>query len=107
MKKKTLYGLMVRLTICLLALSYLLYCYIDEQNHLTELKREIPQVEREVKRVLEESVRLQFAIDQFENPRHLMELAKRAEYRHLRYPKKDEILYRNERGNDEAREKGK
>ncbi len=85
-------GLLVRLGICLGVFGSCLYSYLDTQNELTHLKIQLPEVEKEIRLVREESRRLAFEVDRFENPAHLIELAHHPEYSHLRHPLLREIL---------------
>jgi hypothetical protein len=55
------------------------YCegfYIDKQNQLTELRLMIPTLAKEAK----------------ESPIHLMELARKPEFSHLRWPYLNEVI---------------
>ena len=85
-------GLLIRLFICIAALSGILYLYIDKQNEITKLRLQIPHLKRELEKVHQDCVRIQFEVDQFENPVHLMELARKPEYSHLKHPRLNEIL---------------
>ncbi len=85
-------GLLVRLGICLGVFGLCLYSYLDTQNELTHLKIQIPEAEKEIRLIREESRRLAFEVDRFENPAHLIELAHHPEYSHLRHPLLREIL---------------
>ncbi len=91
-KKQSFYSLAIRVAICLCSVSFVVYAYIDQRNHLTELKRVIPQVEKEGKRVQEENAALQYEIDRFRDPRHLLELARQPQHRHLRFPSSEEVI---------------
>jgi hypothetical protein len=62
------------------------------QNELTHLKIRLPDVEKEIKLIQEENRRLAYEIDQFENPSHLIEIAHRPEFAHLKHPLLKEIL---------------
>lgn len=85
--------LVVRLFICILFACASLYVYIDKQNELVELRLAIPALMQEVKAAQEENTRLQYEIDRFESPIHLMELSRKPEFSHLKYPyTKDVIL---------------
>lgn len=90
--KPSFFSVAIRVAICLCSVSFVVYAYIDQRNQLTELRRVIPQVEKEAKRVQEENVSLQYEIDRFRDPRHLMELARRPQHRHLRYPNSEEVI---------------
>lgn len=85
-------SIFLRVCICILTLGFFLFAYINKQNGITKLRIDIPNVSKEVELILQENVRLQYEIDQFENPLHLNELARRPEFAHLRYPIVDEIL---------------
>ncbi len=56
------------------------------------MKIRVPEVEKEIKLVREESRRLAYEIDKFENPAHLIELAHNPEFSHLKHPLLREIL---------------
>lgn len=69
-----------------------LVLYIDKLNDLTRLRLEIPHHVRELKILQEENQRLQYEIDQFESPLYLMELLKKPEFSHLKFPSENEVL---------------
>lgn len=85
-------GMLIRLLICISFAGLMLYKYIDKLNDLTELRLSIPTLAREVKEIHEQNLELQYAIDCFESPLHLMELARKPEFGHLKYPFINEIL---------------
>lgn len=85
-------GIFIRVFLCILTLGVFLYAFINRQNHITELRLQIPVAARELQVIEQENTRLQFELDQFENPVHLMELARRPEFRHLKHPLVNEII---------------
>ncbi len=85
-------GLLIRLLLCISFAGLALYKYIDKLNELTELRLSIPVLTREVKEIHEKNLELQYAIEHFESPGHLMELARRPEFGHLRYPSTREVI---------------
>jgi hypothetical protein len=85
-------GLLIRLLICISFAGLVLYKYIDKLNELTELRLSIPILVREVKEIHEQNLELQYAIDCFESPLHLIELARKPEFGHLKYPFINEII---------------
>jgi hypothetical protein len=52
----------------------------------------LPKVEKEILVLKEENKRLRYEIDQFENPNHLMELARSPEYSYLKHPLVKDVL---------------
>lgn len=68
-----------------------LILYIDRLNELTRLRLEIPIHLKQLKMLEEENQRLQYEIDQFESPLYLMELLKKPEFSHLKFPKENEV----------------
>ena len=84
MKKQTLLAL--RIFICIFAAALTLYLHINRNNGLTAIQLAIPELEKEVRALNLENERLQYEIDQFESPIHLMELLKKPEFSHLKYP---------------------
>lgn len=85
-------SLLLRLLICIGALGVCLYGYIDKQNEVTWRRLEIPLVAKENKEIMHANTCLQYEIDLFESPEHLMELASRAEFAYLKQPLLKEIL---------------
>jgi hypothetical protein len=85
-------GIFVRVFLCIVTLGVFLYAYINKQNHITELRLQIPVVAHELQVTREENIRLQFEIDQFENPIHLMELARCPQFSHLKHLLVNEII---------------
>ncbi|OGN65188.1 MAG: hypothetical protein A3E80_01360 [Chlamydiae bacterium RIFCSPHIGHO2_12_FULL_49_9] len=85
-------GLLVRLAVCLTVFGLFLYSYLDMQNELTQLKIQLPEVEKDLRLVREESRRLNYEIEQLESPARLIELAHHPEYSHLKHPLLREIL---------------
>lgn len=79
-------GTFVRLFICLFVLGGSLYLTIQRQNEITRLHIALPKMVKEIHEIQEEITRLQFEIDSFENPLHLMQLAHLSEYSHLKHP---------------------
>ncbi len=84
-------GFVLRLLLCVLFSGFCLYSFIDQQNEVTEVRIKLPKVAKEIRAIVEESRRLQYEIEQFENPGHLMQLARRPEYSHLKHPLVKEI----------------
>jgi hypothetical protein len=83
---------LIKIGVCLMVFALCLYSYIDKQNQLTKMRMEIPHLAKEIKAIKEENTRLQYEIDQFESPAHLMELARSSEFSHLKHPLLKEIL---------------
>ncbi|MFN0065808.1 MAG: hypothetical protein ACKVOH_06195 [Chlamydiales bacterium] len=85
-------GLLLRLFICILIFGSFLYFYINKQNHITELRLQIPAQAKELEHIQQEIVRLQFEVNRFESPDHLMELSRKPEFSHLKHPLMSEII---------------
>jgi len=84
--------LLIRLGVCIGVLGICLYSYLNTQNELTQLKIQIPELEKKIQMTREENRRLSYQIGQFESPAHLIELAHRPEYTHLKHPILKEVL---------------
>ena len=85
-------GFLLRILICIFFGGLALYLYIDDLNELTEMRREIPELEKALRRIEEENARLAYEVDTFESPQHLMELLRQPEYGHLRHPELKDII---------------
>lgn len=83
---------LIRILICIAVAAITLYTNINTINDLTLLRLAIPALEKELKALQRENERLQYEIDCFESPIHLMELSRKPEYGHLRYPRLDEVI---------------
>ena len=83
---------MKKFILCLFALSFSLYSYVDKQNELTGLQIAIPQISKEIKAIREKNTQLQYEIDQFESPENLMVIARRNDFAHLKFPSFPEIV---------------
>jgi hypothetical protein len=97
-KKKTFankypHFFVLRLFICILAAGFTLFAYIEKQNELTELRLAIPLLAKEVKDLQEGNIRLTYEIEHFESPIHLMELMRKPEFSHLKYPLLSDIVF--------------
>lgn len=85
--------LFFRFFLCIFIAGITLFAYIDKQNELTELRLALPALAKNVKSLQEENRRLKYEIESFESPIHLMELMRKPEFGHLKYPYvKDEIF---------------
>lgn len=82
----------VQVLVCAFSCGGVLYAYVRQQNDVTKVRIELPRLTREVRQLEEQNSRLRYEIERFENPKHLMELAKRPEFSHLKHPLIDEIF---------------
>lgn len=78
--------LSMRFFICIFAAGMTLFAYIEKQNELTELRLAIPALAKNVKSLQEVNIHLKYEIESFESPIHLMELMRKPEFSHLKYP---------------------
>jgi hypothetical protein len=85
-----------RIAFCIFIAGLTLYLYIDDLNKLTGLRLAIPAIVKEVKSIHDENIQIQYEIEMFESPIHLMELLRKPEFSHLHYPYvKDVIILKN------------
>ena len=85
-------SLLFRLGCCIAVFAFCLYSYLEAQNRLTQLKIRIPEVDREIRLIREENRRLSYEVDEFLSPAHLIELAHRPEFSHLKHPLLKDVL---------------
>lgn len=57
-----------------------------------EERLKIPIVKKELRELREKNTLLQYEIDRFENPSHLMSLSRKSEFSHLKYPTSNEVV---------------
>ncbi|MDE3045957.1 MAG: hypothetical protein KGJ02_04870 [Verrucomicrobiota bacterium] len=84
--------LLGRLGICVGVFGVCLFSYLERQTQVTHLKIQLPELEREIGVIREETRRLSYEIERFESPGHLIEMAHRPEFSHLKHPLLREIL---------------
>lgn len=82
----------LRILACIFLSGLTFFAYIDKQNQLTELRRKLPSLAKELKSIQEENNRLKYEIETFESPIHLMELLRKPEFSHLRFPYTKDII---------------
>lgn len=88
----------LRFFLCIFIAGIALFAYIDKQNELTELRLALPALAKNVRSIQEENTRLKYEIESFESPIHLMELMRKPEFGHLKYPYiKDEVFLESEK----------
>ena len=85
-------GLITRIMVSLLVFSLCLFSYLGQQNAVTKKRMMIPLLAKELKMIEEENTRLQYQIDQFENPIHLMHLASNHQFSHLKHPVTTDVV---------------
>lgn len=81
----------IRILTCIVSFGFALYSYIDEQNELTELRLELPKLEKELLLLLDENDRLQYEIEKAESPIRLLHLQEDPQYKDLVYPSSDKV----------------
>lgn len=86
-------SLLIRLLVCITILGFTLYAFIDKQNELTTIRLKIPEIRKEVEMIKEENVRYQFRIQQFHDPKNLLEILRKPEFSHLYFPPINEIIF--------------
>ncbi len=84
-------SVLLRVLFCVFMAGATLYAFIERQNRMTKMRLEIPILEKEVRMFKEESRRLKYEIEMFENPVHLIELLQKPEFGHLKHPHIDEV----------------
>lgn len=83
---------LIRLFCCIFVFGVTLFAYVSKHNELTEARMKLPILAKKLQAIEEENVRLSFQIEKFENPVHLMELARKPEYSHLKHPSITDII---------------
>lgn len=82
----------MRLAICTFITAFAAYMYIDARNQMIEMQLAIPPLQKKLRNIQSENNRLQFEVDRFESPSHLMQIAERVEFSHFKPVNKTEIL---------------
>ncbi len=85
-------ALFIRLLICIFIGCATLSFYIEKLNELTELRLQIPLLSKEVKEIQEKNLELSYEISQFESPVFLIQLARKPQFSHLKYPLTTEVV---------------
>jgi hypothetical protein len=72
--------------------GFALYSYLTEQNKCTELRMRLPKVKKEIEAIQQENAQLRYQIVCFESPDHLLQLAKKTDYAHLKFPFVSDVM---------------
>lgn len=89
-------ALLLKLIICFSAFSFYLYSIVQRQNYLNSLSYKLPKLEKELKTLEEDNLKLSYQLETFSDPNNLLQLVKTNTYSHLRYPILEDILNLNE-----------
>ncbi|CDR34673.1 hypothetical protein [Criblamydia sequanensis] len=73
------------------------YRLIDQNNHVTAIRKEIPKKLSYLNKLKESNSELQYVIEQQENPIRLMELSREKQFKHLKFPKRGEVVFLNKK----------
>jgi hypothetical protein len=84
--------ILVKASLSLLSFTGVLFALLHQNHDLTKLRKLLPELAKDVRVLEEENSRLLYEIERFENPKHLLDLAKRPEFCHLHHPYDEEIL---------------
>ena len=84
--------LLIRIFLCIAMTTLFLYLFISKQNEVTSLRLEIPHLVQELEGIKQKIAHLEYEVERFENPIHLMELSRKPQYGHLRQPRIDEVI---------------
>lgn len=90
MKRQVFFS--INIFICIFAAGLTLFLHIHKKNQITAMQLAIPALDSQVKILSEENERLQYEIDRFESPLHLMELLRKPEFSHLKYPFAKDVI---------------
>lgn len=82
----------IKAIICLFSMVAMLYFYIDKQNEQIQLRIQVRAAIKELREIQESNISLQYEVDQFESPAHLMELARKPSFSHLKHPYTKDII---------------
>lgn len=92
MKLPDTFPTFLKLILSLASVVIALYIYIDKQNELIELRIKVRALNKELREIHENNISLQYEVDQFESPVHLMELAQEPAFGHLKFPYTKDII---------------
>lgn len=85
-------GVVAAMGMVMLVISSEVYLYISANNDLIKKRIEIPLLQKSLKELKKENERLQYEINQFESPAHLMQLLHQPEYSHLKPVYQDKVI---------------
>jgi cell division protein FtsB len=83
---------LIRICLSIIAIGFTLFLCVEQQNRLTELRLQIPLLEKELRTIQKENQRLAYEIERFQSPIHLMELARKPEFGYLKHPLLSDVI---------------
>lgn len=81
-----------RLLVVFMLLIIFLYTHVQRENHLTQLRLKVPILTNRLRILDEQNQTLQYEVDRFESPSHLIQLGRKPEFGHLEFPLKQDVL---------------
>lgn len=82
---------LLQICLCFFCFSLTLYSIVEQQNRLIEIQKKIPELNKKYNTLKWQQSQLQYQIDRFKNPIHLMKLAQKPEFSHLKYPTDEDV----------------
>lgn len=70
----------------------MVHSYISKLNRLTELRLQLPPLIKDVRRLEQENVALNYRIDRFESPKSLMRLKQDPRFGYMVFPSLDKVI---------------
>jgi hypothetical protein len=81
---------MIRFLICFVYTAAILFAFIGKIHELNVLRLQVPDMEKQVRRIQKENDHIAFQLQKFSHPAHLMEYLQQKEYAHLTFPKRSD-----------------
>lgn len=85
----------IKILICFAAFTGYLYSVLQKQNKISKLSFKLPRLEKELRSIEEENIKLRYKLNAFTSPEHLLALLKQSEYSHLKFYTAPETLKMN------------
>ena len=76
--------ILLRVFVCTFFLWLCLYRFVDKQNELILLRREIPELQKKALLLKEDIAELNYEVHRFQSPANLNRLAQQPQFGHLR-----------------------
>lgn len=89
---KNLGTIFIRFFIVVTFAGFALYSYLTEQNKCTEMRMLLPKIAKEIEAINQTNAQLQYKIVSFESPDHLLQLATKPQFAHLKFPFVQDVL---------------
>jgi len=86
------YSFTIRVGLCILVFYLFAQRFIDQQNALYQLRKRVPQLEKELIEIQEQVEEKEYELQKYSSPAFLLKQMDRDEFSHLEFPQEERFI---------------